>query len=317
MKILLGLDESACSLRAIEFLKQMPWARSAEWRLLSAFNYPLVLTGLPDAMAIEAFDSVRLQMIEQSRWLAKLDRELRAAGFRSKCEVTESDPRTRIVECARDENVDLVVVGSHGRTGMSRLLLGSVAGHVVVHAPCNVLVVKGTVKPVLADPMGIVLGVDESPCSRDAVDVMCALSWPPGARVHLRSVVPPGRNLLKGVHTVAARALREEARMRTELVSRYEEQLRKSGLPTGSMVPEGDARVELESAARLNDADLLVVGSHGRTGLSKLVLGSVASHLVAHAPCSVLVVKRPVKPQPARTAAGGAATARPAVASGA
>jgi len=58
------------------------------------------------------------------------------------------------------------------------------------------------------------------------------------------------------------------------------------------MVP-GDPRSALVDEARQEHADLIVVGSHGRSGLSKLLLGSVASHVVAHAPCSVLVVKAP------------------------
>ena len=67
--------------------------------------------------------------------------------------------------------------------------------------------------------------------------------------------------------------------------------MRGSGFKTNSRVVTGDARFALIDAAKSEHADLLVVGSRGRTGLSKLLLGSVASHAVTHAPCSVLVVK--------------------------
>jgi universal stress protein A len=56
--------------------------------------------------------------------------------------MVQGDPRDALVETARQDRVDLIIVGSHGRTGLSKLLLGSVASHVVSHAPCNVLVVK-------------------------------------------------------------------------------------------------------------------------------------------------------------------------------
>jgi nucleotide-binding universal stress UspA family protein len=56
--------------------------------------------------------------------------------------VLQGDPREMLIEEARSERADLVVVGSHGRTGLDRLLMGSVASHVVTHAPCSVLVVK-------------------------------------------------------------------------------------------------------------------------------------------------------------------------------
>ena len=58
--------------------------------------------------------------------------------------VLPGDPREALVDTVRAENADLLVVGSHGRTGISKLMLGSVASHVVAHAPCDVLVVKRT-----------------------------------------------------------------------------------------------------------------------------------------------------------------------------
>jgi len=76
-----------------------------------------------------------------------------------------------------------------------------------------------------------------------------------------------------------------------DLAGRVEKELRDAGLSTESRVVKGDPRDVLVDAARSINADLLVVGSHGRTGLAKLVLGSVAAHVVTHAPCSVLVVK--------------------------
>jgi nucleotide-binding universal stress UspA family protein len=67
---------------------------------------------------------------------------LRAAGLAAEPRVLHGDPREVIVDCARAEGVGLVVMGSHGRTGLARLLLGSVAAYVVSHAPCDVLVVR-------------------------------------------------------------------------------------------------------------------------------------------------------------------------------
>jgi nucleotide-binding universal stress UspA family protein len=77
-----------------------------------------------------------------------------------------------------------------------------------------------------------------------------------------------------------------------DLVSNAERTLQGAGLSTQAMVLDGDPREALVEAAKSERADLLVVGSHGRTGLAKLLMGSVASHVVAHAPCTVTVVKR-------------------------
>jgi nucleotide-binding universal stress UspA family protein len=70
------------------------------------------------------------------------ERALQATGLGTQARILHGDPRTELVEAARTERADLLVVGSHGRTGMAKLLMGSVASHVVAHAPCSVMVVK-------------------------------------------------------------------------------------------------------------------------------------------------------------------------------
>ena len=67
------------------------------------------------------------------------------------------------------------------------------------------------------------------------------------------------------------------------------------GVAAKGVVEDGDPRLALTDVARREHADLVVVGSHGRTGIPKLVLGSVASHVTTHAPCSVLVVREPAR----------------------
>ena len=79
--------------------------------------------------------------------------------------------------------------------------------------------------------------------------------------------------------------------MHQELATGAENTLLGVGLTTEAKVLQGDARTALVDAAHTERADLVVVGSHGRTGLAKLFMGSVASHVVTHAPCSVMVVK--------------------------
>lgn len=88
-----------------------------------------------------------------------------------------------------------------------------------------------------------------------------------------------------------------------EMVGRSQKTLTDAGLQAEGRVIEGDPREVLLEEARREGVDLIVVGSHGRTGLEKLLMGSVASHIVTHAACSVVVVRR-------RTPPGG--RARPA-----
>ena len=145
--------------------------------------------------------------------------------------------------------------------------------------------------------MKIMIGVDDSPHSQAAVEFVRKMTWPKGSTIEVLSVVRP----VVGVYSeayVPAPAYVEEAnegmvRRHQEIASGAERQLQGLGLATEARILHGDPRTELVDAAREQRADLLVLGSHGRTGMSKLLMGSVASYVVTHAPCSVMVVKLP------------------------
>jgi nucleotide-binding universal stress UspA family protein len=144
MKILVGIDESPHAEAALEFVKQMKWPEGTQISLFSALQ-PLIssyaMVELPVPATVE--DATReIQQIRQET-TARLERGLRDRGFKSEAHIVTGDPRTELVEAAKNQNADLLVVGSHGRTGLTKLLLGSVASYVVTHAPCSVLVVKG------------------------------------------------------------------------------------------------------------------------------------------------------------------------------
>ena len=89
--------------------------------------------------------------------------------------------------------------------------------------------------------------------------------------------------------------LRELTGIHTQWAARGEKTLREVGLTAEARVVQGDPREVLLEIARKEHADLLIVGSHGRSSLPELRLGSVTSHVVSHAPCSVLVVKQGAK----------------------
>jgi nucleotide-binding universal stress UspA family protein len=91
---------------------------------------------------------------------------------------------------------------------------------------------------------------------------------------------------------VASAIYDQQVKAARTLVARAVKTLRDVGLPAEARIVNGDAREELIELARRERSDLIVVGSHGRTGLTKLVLGSVSSHVVTHAPCTVVVVKQ-------------------------
>lgn len=143
MKILIGVDDSEHSNAAVEYVKNAEWPEGTKVFVLSAVRAPVmvnteVYVGGPYAND-QAFD----EAIKYGEELtARVEQEFRDVGLDTEARVIQGDPRMVIVDTARTVSADLVVVGSHGRTGLAKLMLGSVASHVITHAPCDVLVVK-------------------------------------------------------------------------------------------------------------------------------------------------------------------------------
>ena len=143
MKILIGVDDSAHSRAAVDFVRQMVWPQGTTIQVLTVVQ-PVIATYaeayVPAPSYVGAFNQESLRHHQETA--AGAERELQREGLGTSAKVLNGDPRTELVEAARSERADLLVVGSHGRTGVAKLLMGSVAAHVVAHAPCSVMVVK-------------------------------------------------------------------------------------------------------------------------------------------------------------------------------
>ena len=141
MNVLIGVDESPFSTAAVEFIQRTPWPAGTRFRVLSASPPIFPASGdaaMPDVIAqvIEQQDRYHREMAERAA------ASLRAAGLTAEAAMAPGDPRSVLVEEARRWKADLVAVGSHGRSGLKRVVLGSVAAHVASHAPCSVLIAK-------------------------------------------------------------------------------------------------------------------------------------------------------------------------------
>jgi nucleotide-binding universal stress UspA family protein len=196
-----------------------------------------------------------------------------------------------VVRAADAAGATLVVVSSRGATGLDRLLLGSVASRVVRYAHCPVLVARPHEKTgrILAatdfsDPaLPAIAAAAEEARLRHArltllhsIDVMPspAVGW--GAPFGASWVVAPPE-MVEQARTAAAEALRDE--------------LQRFGVDGDVLAPSGDAATAILDAARQLPADLIVLATRGRTGLTRMVLGSVAERVIAVSPCSVLAVR--------------------------
>lgn len=143
MKILLAIDGSPPSHAAIEVVANRPWPAATAVRILSVIQ-PYTPPATEFVLAGATLQEIRERQAAEADGLTKQAGEQIAAPGRLSIEtaIREGDPRTAIVDEADEWQADLIVVGSHGRTGLKRLMLGSVAQSVVAHAHCSVEVVR-------------------------------------------------------------------------------------------------------------------------------------------------------------------------------
>ena len=155
MNVLLPLDGSEHSDAALEEVANRPWPPGSAIRALHVIPTPMITAAAyappPPALAIGAGTSgwppaiAETYKIFQERaeeLLEQAAERLRSAGLQVETQILEGDPRDEIVDQAKTWPADLIVMGSHGYSGIKRWLLGSVAQSVVGHAPCSVEVVR-------------------------------------------------------------------------------------------------------------------------------------------------------------------------------
>lgn len=142
MKILLAVDGSPYSTAAIDEVARRPWPDGSEIRVLAVVQ-PYTPPATEYVLAGATLEDIRRQQTLTAEQLTGHAADvLTSANVSTETAVREGDPASAIVEEATEWGADLVVVGSHGRTGFERWLLGSVAQRVVGHAPCSVEVVR-------------------------------------------------------------------------------------------------------------------------------------------------------------------------------
>ena len=201
----------------------------------------------------------------------------------------QGDICEEILAMAGEIGTDLIVMGTHGRTGMNWLLSGSVATAVLRRAPCPVLALRSSAARKLGEARVILHPTDFSENSRPALKVARSLARDLGAQLLILHVTPPAI-LMDGTVTgefgpAAYRAFLEELRGQLDGPDlKY---------PVETRLILGLDREEIVRTAEEVGCDLIVMGSHGRTGLGRLLMGSVAESVLPRANCPVMIVKLP------------------------
>jgi nucleotide-binding universal stress UspA family protein/uncharacterized membrane protein YfcA len=209
--------------------------------------------------------------------LAEIKVQATAAGIACETQVVQaSQPSQEIVGEAERLEADLIITGRRGRRGMARFMVGDATVRIIGHAPCSVLVV-----PRAAELSGrhFVLASDGSRHSDAAAVVAGNLAKLCDTPLTVVSATLPGHS-------------KERRREATQAVNRTVSHLKQEGIRVKGETPEGVRADEvIVQRARAINADLIVLGSHGRTGLERILLGSTAERVLDQTSCAVLVVK--------------------------
>jgi nucleotide-binding universal stress UspA family protein len=145
MKILIAIDGSDFSQAAMQSVIARPWPPDTQVKVMHVVEPPSLLMGREMGGYDPEFEMVWKALREQAKELvAKAAEKLRAAKFNVSTELVEGDPKSQIIDIANEWNADMIVLGSHGRTGINRFLMGSVSQAVVRHAHCSVEIIRST-----------------------------------------------------------------------------------------------------------------------------------------------------------------------------
>jgi nucleotide-binding universal stress UspA family protein len=253
----------------------------------------------------QSYDDVRRAaefQLEQAKTIAGRGADLVAELFpkwKVSSEAVTGSAYAVIVDRAKEWDADLVLVGSHGRSLIGRVMFGSVAQNVLSHSPCSVRIGRGqslgSDKPV-GFPLRVFIGVDGSPDSSTAIEAVCSRSWPEGTQVRLATVC----DLLLALALIDAGAIPDAAEGRSGDCAPLEKVVRatgtrlrdKPGLEVSTVVLEGDPKHVLLREAERWGADCIVLGAKGHSALERFFVGSVSASVAARAGCTVEVIRR-------------------------
>ena len=213
------------------------------------------------------------------------------SGLKVRIRQEDGPPAQRILHIVDEESADLLIAGTHGRTGFERLLLGSIADRLVRQATCPVLIARADLP---GEPpreiRRICYATDFSPTARAAWPWVATIAAAARAEVDLVHVTlepVPDRHMSAEIVARMATLVQEKGR------ADVEQFLEQSTLPRDRVrvhLPQGVAGEQIVRRARMHAADLIVMGTHGWSGVVRWMLGSVAQHVIQTAPCPVLTV---------------------------
>lgn len=210
-------------------------------------------------------------------------------GIEAQSLLCEGDPPEVIVDIAREKKADLIVMGTYGRRGLNRLLMGSATSQVIVKSSVDVLVVKKECAGCTGSYRSVLLAYDGSEFSRKALSRACELSKLDGTEVTVLYVVPRYEEMIGFFRTSSIKnSMLLEAQ---KIIDGAKELAAAHNIAIRTVIEEGHAADRVIATASKLKNDLIIMGSYGWRGVNKAIMGSTAERVIIYASCPILVVR--------------------------
>jgi nucleotide-binding universal stress UspA family protein len=290
LKILFATDGSQGSVTAEAYACALAQSWGASLTVMSVLEFP---PGMDPDYAVNRLYLDEL-MQETTTRLVDVTARAGSLGLSVQSRIATGIPSTEVIAVAGAEDADLVVVGTRGKTGLEHVLLGSTAERIIRRAPCAVLTVPAAKQRAEESPQvsvtRILVPVDFSDCSLDALEFGALIARRANVSMKLLHVLEPVSYGLD--FTLPHRAQRESSKTAirnrlSDLVST----LTSLGLASEFLMSGGLPADSILDAARSQSVDVIVMGTHGRRGLSHALFGSVAESVLRRSSCPVLTVR--------------------------
>jgi nucleotide-binding universal stress UspA family protein len=287
-RILVPTDFSKSSKAAIAYAIDTARSTGARIHLIHAYGVPSVALGHAGAIGIgEVIGSLRLAA---SQKLDAVRKEVETAGVECGMDLSAMSPQDAIAAAALKTRADCVIMGTRGLTGIRHAIMGSVAERTLRTAPCPVLTVNGPAQAPPSIARKILVPSDFSPASIAALEIATEWGGPDSEIVLLHAHYEAG--LIK---PFAPQERSADSPSHRELQARMDETVRAVAVNDGRISTRIEEGVSESTAILLVAAepgfDLIVMGTHGRSGLPHLVMGSVAERVLREAKCPIVAIK--------------------------
>lgn len=294
-KIMVPTDFSTGSNEAIYFAAMLAEPFASEVNLFHAISLFEADPNNPDYRFPKIEEIYAALEETASERMDEIDKSHKNIKFR-KIMVRGISPTEEIVSFAQDKKMDLIVMGTHGRSGLSHFMLGSVAEKIIRHMPCPVVTIRhpeGKEKRSYDGIKRIVVPIDFSPYSKQAVETAAVIAEKFGAELQFLHVI---EEQVHPAHYVTGKtsifAFVPDLMNKSEAaMEKFVNPSLKASVQRSFHVVEGRAHAAIVEFAEQQKAGLIAIASHGLSGLEHFLVGSTTERVVRHAKIPVLAVK--------------------------